>query len=522
MTSEQAPLLIIAAYLGLLLILGTAANRLFRGTSRDYMLASHSIGPVLLLMSLFGTTMTSFALIGSTGASWREGIAIYGKMASWSGLIHSLCFFLVGVRLWRLGHRYHFSTQVQFFRARLESDGIGLLLFPVLVLLVIPYLLMGLIGAGAAIQEVSVGAFPEMFPGSGGGIPFWLGSLVVAMVVLAYVFFGGMRGTAWANAFQTTIFMVLGMVSFVVIVNRLGGTSSLLENMQIASQSVLTEHPEKLSRVDVSRLSFFLYMLIPLSVAMFPHVFQHWLTARSADTFKLSVVMHPIFILIVWAPCVMVGVWANSSLAGLPADIHQNQILPYLVRQMAGPILGGFLTAGVLAAIMSSLDSQFLCLGTMFTNDMVLHYSRKDRFSDLQVVVIARSFIVAIVALSYLLSLWEPPGVFTLGVWCFSGFTGLFPLVFAALYWQRLTVAGAAASIVTMVVTWVLLFWQSGFGSNPGYTFMGLMPVAVILAAATVALLGVSLATRPPSEETLLRFFPRRRRYAAGVDAAAE
>ncbi len=510
MTSDQAPLLIIAAYLGLLLLLGTAANRLFRGTSRDYMLASHTIGPVLLLMSLFGTTMTSFALIGSTGASWREGIAIYGKMASWSGLIHSLCFFLVGVRLWRIGHRYHFTTQVQFFRRRLESDRIGLVLFPVLVLLVIPYLLMGLLGAGAAIKEVSVGAFPGLFPGSDGGIPYWLGSLVVALVVLAYVFFGGMRGTAWANAFQTTVFMVLGVITFMVIVNRMGGADSLLENMRIASQSVLEEHPEKLSREQVSRLTFFLYILIPLSVAMFPHVFQHWLTARSAETFKLAVVMHPIFILIVWAPCVMVGVWANSSLANLPDDIHQNQVLPFLVRQMAGPILGGFLTAGVLAAIMSSLDSQFLCLGTMFTNDVVLHYSPPHRYSDLQIVVIARSFIVAIVAVTYLLSLLEPRGVFTLGVWCFSGFTGLFPLVLAALYWRRLTAAGAMASILAMVATWVVLFWQSGFGADPNYTFAGFMPVAVIFAASSVALIAVSLVSKPPSSQTLDRFFARR------------
>ena len=62
-------LTIIGVYLGLLLALGLFSNRLFRGTSEDYMLASHSIGPFLLLMSLFGTTMTAFALDLSKGAS---------------------------------------------------------------------------------------------------------------------------------------------------------------------------------------------------------------------------------------------------------------------------------------------------------------------------------------------------------------------------------------------------------------------------------------------------------------------
>jgi solute:Na+ symporter, SSS family len=128
----------------------------------------------------------------------------------------------------------------------------------------------------------------------------------------------------------------------------------------------------------------------------------------------------------------------------------------------------------------------------------------------LPIVVIARSFIVAIVAVTYLLSLLEPRGVFTLGVWCFSGFTGLFPLVLAALYWRRLTAAGAMASILAMVATWVVLFWQSGFGADPNYTFAGFMPVAVIFAASSVALVAVSLVSKPPSSQTLDRFFARR------------
>ena len=95
-------LAIIAGYLVLLLLLGLGANRLFRGTSRDYMLASHSIGPFLLLMSLFGTTMTAFALVGSTGRSYLWGAGVYGLLASASGIIHSLCFLLIGVRLWAI------------------------------------------------------------------------------------------------------------------------------------------------------------------------------------------------------------------------------------------------------------------------------------------------------------------------------------------------------------------------------------------------------------------------------------
>lgn len=501
-------LIIITLYLIVLLGLGAMASRLFRGTSEDYMLASHSIGPFLLLMSLFGTTMTAFALVGSTGEAYQEGIGVYGMLASSSGIIHSLCFFLIGVKIWGFGRKYGYTTQIQFFRDRLDSDRFGLLLFPILVGLVIPYLLIGVISSGTVINGVTRGAFPEFFADYGGGIPAWLASLAICVVVLLYVFFGGMRGTAWANAFQTIVFMVLGIVTFYVVANQLGGQDSFLEDMRTASRAV---SEDKLTRVHISKLQFLTYMFVPLSVAMFPHLFQHWLTARSANTFKLPVVAHPIFIMIVWAPCVLLGVWATTDLANIPSTVPANAVLAYMVKNLAGEVLGGFLTAGVLAAIMSSLDSQFLCLGTMFTNDVVTHYGGRNRFTDKQIVTIARVFIVAIVAVTYFFSLGDRPRVFTLGVWCFSGFSALFPLVFAALYWRRLTKAGAYACVIAASVSWLLLFRAADYGLNPSYSFLNMMPVATITACSTAALVVVSLVTRPPSETTLNRFFPPKR-----------
>jgi len=516
---------IISGYLSLLLLLGLFASRLFRGTSSDYMLASHSIGPFLLLMSLFGTTMTAFALVGSTGEAFKEGIGVYGMLASSSGIIHSLCFFLLGVKLWGFGKRYGYRTQIQFFRDRLDSDGIGLLLFPILVGLVIPYLLIGVISSGVVMQTMTAGAFPDLFPtetiATSGGLPPWLGSLMICLVVLTYVFFGGMRGTAWANAFQTVVFMVLGIVTFGVIANKLGGQENLWENLRLLGEAV---SENKAARGDMSKTKFFTYLLVPLSVGMFPHLFQHWLTAKSAGSFKLPVVAHPIFIMIVWVPCVLIGVWATTGLlpAKPPLPGNPNAILPFLVKTQAGPVLGGFLTAGILAAIMSSLDSQFLCLGTMFTNDIVGHYFRRDA-NDQSQIKLARGFIIGVVAVTYVLSLFKPPSVFALGVWCFSGFSALFPLAFAALYWRRLTKWGAYAAVLATIAAWGYFFsdavGRAITAGNPGpirtYTLdltLGgetyeVMPVAAIFLASLVAMIGVSLVTRPPKQETLQKFF---------------
>ncbi|MFP6753904.1 MAG: sodium:solute symporter family protein, partial [Pirellulaceae bacterium] len=252
---------------------------------------------------------------------------------------------------------------------------------------------------------------------------------------------------------------------------------------------------------------------IPLSAAMFPHIFQHWLTARSASAFKLPIIVHPIFIAIVWLPCVLVGTWAASAMVNgeplIPPDLSNvNTVLPIMVAKLSGPVLSGLLAAGILAAVMSSLDSQFLCLGTMFTNDIVLEIKGREHYSDRQVVLLARLFIVGIVVVTYLISLLNPLGIFDLAIWCFTGFTGLVPLVVASLYWKKLTRAGAYASLLMTVGSWIYFFSRAGYPPDLKYKVLEMLPVASIFLLSTTALVLVSLLTRPPSDQTLALFFP--------------
>ncbi len=520
-SADLTPLYVVLVYLGALIGLGCFTSFLFRGTSNDYFLAGRSIGPVLLLMSVFGTTMTAFALVGSTGKAYELGAGVYGLMASSSAIVHSLVFFTIGIRLWAIGKRFDFSTQIQFFRARFQSVNLGFLLFPILVGLVIPYLLIGILGAGAVVRGVTQGMFPDTFAGTAlpsgkvlfaGAVPPWVTGLVVCCVVLFYIFTGGLRAAAWANAFQTVVFMITGVIAFVLISDALGGASA-------ASEQVLANTPDLVGRERIGKLQFLTYGLVPLSVGMFPHLFQHWLTARSAKSFRLTAVAHPIFIMIVWVPCILIGIWAAGMGMEAPGG-NPNAILPKMVGSLLkDPYLTGLLTAGILAAIMSSLDSQFVCLGTMFTHDIVLQIRGKDSFTDRQKLWMGRSFIVAIVAVTYGLSLLQPPKIFDLAVWCFSGFASLFPLVCAAVYWRRATKAGAYASILVMITSWTYLFYRgliepamNGIELEGDYLVGGMMPVTLIFAASALALILVSLLTNPPPKDHVDSFMiPRTR-----------
>ncbi len=481
---------IIFAYLILVMCIGLLSHRLFRGTGEDYFVATRTIGPFVLLMSLFGTHMTAFALLGASGESYHNGIGVFALMASVSALVIPTVFFFVGTRAWAVGKKFGYLTQVQFFRHRWHSDGLGLLLFVVLIAFVIPYLLIGVMAGGLTMAQITNGQIPE-----------WAGGLLVCVVVSIYVTYGGLRGTAWANTFQTLFFMTLGVAAFLIIVNKLGGLSRAL-------QTISENNPELLIRGDrIKPLKLLTYTCIPLSVGMFPHMFMHWLSARRAESFRYPIVLYPLCIAAVWIPSVMLGVMGTIDFPGLlgPAS---NSVLVQMIGLYAPGVLAGLLAAGVFAAVMSSLDSQVLSIGTMFTQDIVLHYGFKNKMTEKQQVLAGRLFVGLILVITYGLSLVSNRSIFKLAVWSFTGFAALFPVVVAALFWKRSTKQGAAASTLAVVVLWGFFFAQGW--TNPAYTVggTGIMPVAVILAVSALVMVIVSLLTKAPPQAVLQQYFP--------------
>ena len=239
---------------------------------------------------------------------------------------------------------------------------------------------------------------------------------------------------------------------------------------------------------------------------MFPHIYAHWLTAKSAESFKLPIVAYPICLAIVWVPSVLLGVIGAAQVSGLQGPAA-NTILVQLISIHAPEILAGLLAAGVFAAVMSSLDSQTLAISTMFTRDVVGHWTGGE-LSDRRQVLLGRLFVTAVLLVTFALSLVANRSIFALGVWSFSGFAALAPLPFAALFWKRSTALGAYASVFTVAVLWIFFFTQGN--DQPSYTVggTGVMPVVVMLGASVLAMVLGSLASAPPDTERLDKFFP--------------
>jgi SSS family solute:Na+ symporter len=141
----------------------------------------------------------------------------------------------------------------------------------------------------------------------------------------------------------------------------------------------------------------------------------------------------------------------------------------------------------------------------MFAQDIAFRIG--DKREEAEKLRLGRLFVGAVVLGTYLLSLVATRSIFDLGVWCFSGFAGLSPLVIGALYWKRASAAGAIACVLTASGIWAILFAQS---TGKESLVFGMMPVALIVSGSALALIVVSLLTTPPSAERLERFFPNK------------
>ncbi|MCI0660873.1 MAG: sodium:solute symporter family protein [Acidobacteria bacterium] len=532
--------LFVFAYLAIVIYIGVFAFRRKIGEhpAEDYFLANRSLGQAVFLLSLFGTNMTAFAILGSSGHAFSNGIVTYGLMASSSALIVPLSLFLIGTRVWALGKRHGFITPVQLFRDRWECGHIGTVIFIVQAAMLVPYIIIGVMGGGTTLYAIS-----------GGRVPFWIGGAVVAMVVMIYVFFGGMRGTAWVNTFQTTLFLIFGAIALVVIGVSMGGFDNAVGELLSSSSTA-----SLLTRERISPLFFFSYTFIPLSSINFPHIIIFCLTARKMQHFKRTVILYPICMLAIWLPAVFLGVAANRATevpaiqsklearrtlsaqgatlepekrAELRAQSAGDDVLVRLLEYYAPFWLAGLLGAGIMAAVMAS-DSQILALSTMFSEDIFTYYEGKERFGETAQVVTGRIFVIVLTIIAYIVALEFPQPIFDLAVqYAFSGYSAMMPLLIGALFWRRSTKWGALAStlwtaasvlfiaIFQKVVPSPQIVWApfdvEVLSRTPGGTAVfGLLPVVPMVIVSALLMIVVSLATKRPSEKIIDRYFAKR------------
>jgi Na+/proline symporter len=298
------PAIVIFIYLAIVLYIGIFAFRRGKETGEDFFLASRSVGSIVFFLALFATNMTSFAIIGSSGMSYRTGIGVFGMMATSSALVIPLTLFFIGTRLWAVGKRFGHMTQVSYFRDRWECSEIGTFIFLLTAAMMLPYLIISIIGGGTILEALT-----------NGHISYAIGGAIVALVVMGNVFFGGLRGAVLVNVFQTLLFLSFGLVAFLVIGHKIDFHATTDRLMNTPTLAPLLNRAEGTGGIPpgIPKLTFLSYMLIPLSSIMFPHMSIMCFTAKKVTAFKKTVVLYPLSIMLIWLPCCFLGAIAAGQ-----------------------------------------------------------------------------------------------------------------------------------------------------------------------------------------------------------------
>lgn len=468
--------LVVAAYFAVVLAIGAAAFRRTGNSSEDYFLGGRSAKTLVLFMALFGTNVTPFVLMGIPGLAYHGGVGVFGLNAAIIVLGIPLTIWLIGFPAWREAKRLGVVSPAELYAKRLNSPALGRLLFVVFFVYTVPYMVTAVSGVGIAVSVLSDDA-----------LSFEVAAAGILVLTLVYTSAGGMRATMWTNVFQGGVFLAFTLFAFGWFAHEGGGFVAMTQRVQ-------AQAPQLLQTSGAGRFAPGPWaswgLAISLTVIAFPHMLVRLFAAEDERALKNSARTYPLAMILLWVPVVFFGVWGAVEVPGLEGKASDEVFVRMVVRHM-GPALQGLALAGILAAVMSTLDAQMLTLGSMLSRDVLgVKGDGAATAQSAREIRLGRVFLVGLSLLTYVIVLARPASIFDIAKIAFYGSCTAVPTLLLGVRWRRFTAAGAIASLLFGNVA--LLAAVGGW--LPTGT---LLPVAWGLGAAVVGAVAGSLAAPP-------------------------
>jgi len=472
MSNTVLSLGVVGVYLLLLAAIGFWSYRHSGQDPVSYFLAGRGLGSLALTLTTLATLLSAFTFIGVPADAYTHGLGIFLGVGVTTAFISGL-FLWVGYRVWLAAQHFGFITPSEFFGHRFQSPLLALLYCLSALVFTAPYISIQIIGGARTLAAVL-----------GEGIPYWPLAVVVALVILGYVLFGGSQAVVWTDVVQGII-LILGMgVAFVAVAFSLGREAG----SELDPWLSLPGPNGRWSWQGLFGNQLLFFMATPL----FPQFFQRFYMAKSARPFQTLMVVWPLLILLVFFPAALLGVWGRLA---FPSLEKTDQIMPMMLQTLPSGVAAVVITAA-LAALMSTADSQLLTASSLVTRDLVVTFFRR-QLSPHQEELLGRWVVLGIGLASFVIAL-NPPGLIVeIATWSFQGNAMLFPILIAGLYWKRATRAGAVAG--ALVSSGLTLGWLSGL--LPRAWTGGWLPVIPAVVIGSGVLIGVSLLTQPPKEQ---------------------
>lgn len=495
-------LVTMVAYLAVVVAIGIKCSKKNRDTD-DFFLGGRKLGPFVTAMSAEASDMSSWLLLGLPGVAYLAGL----PEACWTAIGLAvgtyLNWLIVAKRIRRYSIKLDAITVPEFFTKRYRDSKNILQLVAALIIVVffVPYTGSGFAACGKL--------FASLF-----GMDYHAAMIVSALVIAAYTTLGGFLAASTTDFMQSVVMTIAIVVVFGFGVSVAGGWGAVMNNAQS-----LPGYLNLFQGYDVASGTAATYGGLTVASTMawglgyfgMPHILLRFMAARKEEELTFSRRIASVWVVISMAVAVLIGIvglamskaGAIVTLSGADSETVLVKIAQLLAsRGWIFAIIAGVILAGVLAATMSTADSQLLAAASGITEDIVTSKFGVKLDAKKQM-LIARTAVV-VISLVGIVVAWNPDSsVFKIVSFAWAGFGATFgPIVLLALFWKRSNLQGAIAGMISGGV--MIFVWKFVIAKLGGvFAIYELLPAFIVAIVVNVI---VSLATKAPADEIVAEF----------------
>ena len=494
MTTAQICIIIaIVLYLALMVGIGAWYSKKNKNTD-DFYLGGRKLGPLVTAMSAEASDMSSYLLMGLPGLAVVYGIA----EASWTAIGLAVGTYvnwlLVAKRIRLYSHKINAVTIPEFFAKRFHDNAKVLSLIAALIIIIffVPYTASGFSACGKL--------FSSLF-----GVDYQIAMIISAVVIVLYTTLGGFSAASTTDLIQS---IVMTVALFVVVgfgVSQAGGVHAVLENAsQLPAYFSLTSTGDGAGgTTPYGGLTIVSTLAWGLGYFGMPHILLRFMAIEDSKKLKTSRRIASVWVVISMAVAIFIGTVGVGMIGAgvLDGGFDGERVIIEISKLLSTygifpALVAGVILSGILAATMSTADSQLLAASSSASQDIFISFF-KVKLSQKKAMLIARASVVLISVIGVIIALDENSSIFRVVSFAWAGFGAAFgPLVLFSLFWKRTNKAGAVAGMVTggaMVFIWKYIIAKL----SPVLNIYELLPAFILSSLAIVA---VSLLTKAPDK----------------------
>lgn len=475
-------------YLGLMICVGMffyGRNR----TTTEYFLGGRKLGSWVVSMSAQASDMSGWLLMGLPGAAYLSGISA-GWIAIGLAIGTYFNWLLVAKRLRQYTKVADDAiTLPQFFKNRFQ-DKSGWLSVAAAVFILVFFLFYTASGFVSCAK-----LFSSVF-----GLPYQAALLIGALVVISYTFAGGFCAVCWTDFFQGILMFFCVLAVPVITIQSLGGVGSFFSQVNAFNPNFLNMFVDGATNQPYTVLGIVSLLAWGLGYFGQPHILVRFMGIESPAAIKKSRRIATVWVVISLTAAVLIGVAGRMFLGDLLVDGGAKETVYITMVSRIFPVfLAGIFLSAILAAIMSTADSQLLVTASALTEDFY-HNKIRPNASPQELMWVSRICVIGVAVVAALIATDQNSTVLGLVEYAWAGFGSTFgPLVLCALFWKRTNKFGAFAGILVGGV--VDLVWAQLSGG-----IFDLYEIVPGFVCGLIAIIVVSLLTPAPQKEITDQF----------------